>query len=757
MIRRYYSSLFAIFVCVFIAKAQTPTIQDCLGAIPVCQQIYMEDISAIGSGNFTNEINTGISCTAGELNSIWYIFTANEDGELGFVITPNNLNDDYDWSLYDLTDATCGEIFTNPNLQVSCNAAGGGSCHGPTGATGATNFDEQGAGCDVNPPNQFSGFTPFNDLVPMQAGNTYALMVSNWTGSTNGYTIDFGLSTGLGIIDETLPELGDIITPTQCNENTIEIEFSEFIQCSTIDDANFQLTGPGGPYSVSISSGSCDVGGDQERNFSLVISPPISSRGDFTLELVTNGTDEVLDLCNNPAQTAAYDFSVEDPIDVEIELGGDTSLVCDGNTLVLDASGLGFGFLWSDNSTGPTLGVTSAGIYSVTVENACGFGSDSQEVVVQFEPPTIELGADQVLCAEERTTLDVSNDLATYLWQDGFTGPIYDVDQEGLYSVEVTNACGTVTDQVDIDYIEAIDLDLGPDQVLCDGETLNLNVANADASFLWQDGSTNSVYTISTSGMYAVTVTTICEEQEDSIRVTFIDEPTLTLGPDTLLCQGESLMIDLAVPGASYQWQDGSGLPTYTIDQTGVYRVSVTTACNLFTDEIEVIVLDSIRTDLGRDTFFCPGESIILDASAGTIADYSWQDGSDEATIVVKEPGIFTVNVFNICETKQFSLEVKDCERCDVFVPTAFSPNDDGVNDFFQPFSDCELADFSMRIFDRWGALIYESSDPFKGWDGSFQSKNLDIGVYVWFMEYTVVENNRSRRALISGDVAIVR
>ncbi|GJM36093.1 MAG: hypothetical protein DHS20C18_50940 [Saprospiraceae bacterium] len=757
MSRHLLVSLSALFLCVFSASAQTPTIQDCLGAIPVCQQVYMEDISAIGSGNFQNEINTAISCTAGELNSIWYIFTANEDGNLGFVITPNNQNDDYDWALYDLTNATCSQISSNPSLQVSCNAAGGATCHGETGATGATNFDEQGAGCGSNPPNQFSGFNPFNALVPMQAGNTYALMVSNWTGSPNGYTIDFGLSTGLGIIDETAPAIGDIMTPTQCDETTIQVEFSEFIQCSTIDADNFQLTGPGGPYTLSLSSGSCDAGGDQERNFTLTISPPIASRGDFSLDLVTNGSTEVLDLCNNPAQSFTYDFSISDPIDVTIELGGDTSLLCDGNTLVLDASGLGMAYQWSDNSTEPTLAVTTGGIYGVTVENVCGFGSDSLEVLVQFEPPVIELGVDQVLCPEESATLDVTNDLATYLWQDGFTGPVYEVDQEGLYSVEVTNACGTVADEVDIELVEVIDLEMGPDQVLCEGETLSLNFSNPDATFLWQDGSTNPNYTISTGGMYAITVTTVCEVQEDSFRVTYIDEPTLTLGPDTLLCTGQSLLLDLTVPGASYQWQDGSGLSTYTIDQTGTYRVSVTTACNLFTDEIEVIVLDSIRTDLGRDTFFCPGESIILDASAGTIADYAWQDGSSQATFVVKEAGEIFVNVFNICEAKQFAINIKECERCDVFVPTAFSPNDDGVNDFFQPFSDCELADFSMRIFDRWGAFIYETTDPFKGWNGEAKGKSLDIGIYVWFMEFTVVENNRPRKTLISGDIAIMR
>jgi hypothetical protein len=128
----------------FLSGQIVPTNQDCLGAIPVCQQIYIENQSPSGDGNYNNEINTAISCTAGELNSIWYRFTVNQDGDFGFLITPNDPDDDYDWTLFDITNADCGDIASAPSLVVSCNAAGGVGCHGPTGADGSTTWSVQG-------------------------------------------------------------------------------------------------------------------------------------------------------------------------------------------------------------------------------------------------------------------------------------------------------------------------------------------------------------------------------------------------------------------------------------------------------------------------------------------------------------------------------------------------------------------------------------------------------------------------------------
>ena len=148
-------SIFGLLFSIHLT-AQTPTVQDCFGAIPVCQQVYSETTSASGDGNYPSEVSTNFTCTAGELNSIWYSFTVNNSGDFGFLITPNNSNDDYDWVLYNITNITCDEISNSPSSVVSCNAAGGGSCNGETGATGQTNFNNQGGGCGNNNPNQKS-------------------------------------------------------------------------------------------------------------------------------------------------------------------------------------------------------------------------------------------------------------------------------------------------------------------------------------------------------------------------------------------------------------------------------------------------------------------------------------------------------------------------------------------------------------------------------------------------------------------------
>ena len=369
-----------LLLCSLQTRGQVPTIQDCLGAIPVCQQIYSEGLSPSGDGNYNAEINTGISCTAGELNSIWYTFTVSSSGDFGFLITPNDLNDDYDWALFNISNATCADIGSDPSIVVSCNAAGGGNCHGPTGATGDSSFDQQGGGCNSPTPSINIGQSPFNDLIPVIAGNTYVLMVSNWSGSPNGYEIDFGLGTGIGIFDEDDPFVDNIEVPEECDDQTITLTFNEFIQCNTIDGDNFVLNGPGGPFDIEVSAGACDAGGEYDKIFTLTMTPPISQLGDYTLQLITDSSTEVLDLCDNAANDAGFDFEITYPLFLDVQLGADTAVFCTGQTVLLAVTNVDATYVWQDGSTNPTFTVTDPGVYSVTVTNPCGTGSDEIEI-----------------------------------------------------------------------------------------------------------------------------------------------------------------------------------------------------------------------------------------------------------------------------------------------------------------------------------------------------------------------------------------
>ena len=231
------------------------------------------------------------------------------------------------------------------------------------------------------------------------------------------------------------------------------------------------------------------------------------------------------------------------------------------------------------------------------------------------------------------------------------------------------------------------------------------------------------------------------------------------LGPDTVLCHGQTLDFDLTVAGATYQWQDGTTSPLYTVSESGDYQVFIQTACSDILDSINVLILDSIRLDLGRDTFFCPGYDIRLDAfgGEGTLAAYEWQDGSKEQVYIVQEAGIYSVRVYNDCEEVTDQATIFECEVCDVYVPNAFSPNDDGINDYLQAYSDCPLTDFRMMVFDRWGGMIFESDSADKGWAGNYRGEPAGEGYYVWFMSFSVYENNRWRTVEIKGGVNLLR
>ena len=370
-----------------LARAQAPTIQDCAGAIPICTAIYEESQSPSGSGNYENEINGlsngGISCMDAELNSIWYTFTVNNSGEFGFELTPNDPNDDYDWALFDITHASCSDIFNDPSLQVSCNAAGSGpedgfQCNGPTGATGKSNHSNQGGGCGVFPPSQILGQNQHNALVPVIAGNTYVLVVSNWTGSKNGYKIDFGLSNDIDIFDDIPPAPLDTGLLDHCGQGTITIPFTENLQLGSVTSDNFLISGPGGVHNVIVSSSASRNGGDYDKFFELALDPPISVPGEYTLVIKRNGDTDLLDLCGNQlaSDTEPLSFTVAN-VPVAPLIFRDTT-ICVGSSLTLDVTDpQAESYLWADGNTDPIRMISEAGSYEVTISNGCGSTTDA--------------------------------------------------------------------------------------------------------------------------------------------------------------------------------------------------------------------------------------------------------------------------------------------------------------------------------------------------------------------------------------------
>jgi hypothetical protein len=118
-------------------------------------------------------------------------------------------------------------------------------------------------------------------------------------------------------------------------------------------------------------------------------------------------------------------------------------------------------------------------------------------------------------------------------------------------------------------------LDLGNDTSLCQGETLILDATTSNATYLWQDNSINPTFNVTQQGTYWVEVTVNSTTIGDTININFNPLPTINLGNDTTLCQGESLTLDVTTSNATYLWQDNSTNPTFNVTQQGTYQVEV--------------------------------------------------------------------------------------------------------------------------------------------------------------------------------------
>lgn len=743
----------ALLVLPTLLSTQNPPVGDCLGAIPICQQIYSETNSPVGGGDVL-EINDDYNCMRVENNSIWYSFTVNNSGDFGFLLTPNVLTDDYDWALFDITSASCDQLFDNPNLIVSCNAAGNAPCQGSTGANGSSTFDNQGFGCNNNPPSTSMGFSPYNALVPVLAGNTYVLCVSNWSGSPNGYTIDFGLSTGIGIFDEIPPFIESIEVPEECFDGEIIVTFSEPIQCSTIAASNFVLQHLTGTYALSLSSSNCDAGGNFAKTFRLQATPGLFGQSNYILQLLPSSAFPVLDLCGNPAAPENLQFNTT--FEFDIDLGADLDF-CLSQMQTLDVQTPEATYLWQDGSTIGVYSVEMPGTYAVTVNSSCGIASDTVIFIDMGTLPPVDLGADLQLCPGETVLLDATSPGVNYEWQDGSQGPTLSVSTPGTYAVTISSDCEQRSDEVEISYYAPITANLDENS-LCLGDSFEWDVNTPDATYLWQDGSMEPTYQVREPGSYALTISTPCEtavlEQEVSLVVQHVG---VNLGADTLLCAADSLVFILVNEAASYQWQDGSSDSIFIVKTPGTYSVTATNACGAASDTVLVNFRDALFIDLPSDTFLCPGEHLVFDLSQAEAEQYNWTGNISLPQIEITEPGSYLATVANACESVQHRMQVRWCEQCDIYVPNAFSPNDDGFNDRFQPLSDCPFYEYRFQIYDRWGALVFESETPDRAWDGQILDKPATPGVYVWLAELVVLEEGIARPVRMYGDVALVR
>lgn len=142
--------------------------------------------------------------------------------------------------------------------------------------------------------------------------------------------------------------------------------------------------------------------------------------------------------------------------------------------------------------------------------------------------------------------------------------------------------------------------------------------------------------------------------------------------------------------------------------------------------------------ELGNDTLYCVVQNVLLQPT-GNFETYEWQDGSTTPTYTVNEPGRYLLTASRDDCVLQDSILIEEIEYncdCQFYAPNAFSPNLDGRNDTFLPVTPCELVYYELRIFGRWGQVIYQSNDPVEGWDAAVGYDYYPAGEYVYLLRY---------------------
>ncbi len=396
-------------------------------------------------------------------------------------------------------------------------------------------------------------------------------------------------------------------------------------------------------------------------------------------------------------------------------------------------------------------------MYQPFIKDANGCTVAQAVRLTALPSPVVFLGNDTTLCTGSELLLVAPASVNyQYRWQDNTTGNASLVTQAGSYYVSVTNQyqCAT-SDTINIRYRPVPVFSLGSDTAICSNQSLHLQPAVMPGHYLWSTGSQSAAVTIAQAGNYWLQVNNGGCVYADSIRVDAKPTPTVNFGQDTILCAGQTLLLNATNSNASYSWQDGSSLPVLSVSRPGTYAVTVNEGGCYATGSITIGYTTIPLLQLVRDTTLCITEKLLLDASFPQSA-YLWQDGSVQPGFTVVQPGLYTVRVTNHCGVRTDSIAVKyePCD-CHIYVPNAFTANHDGRNDLFRPVLQCLYSSYLLQVFNRFGQLIFSSADPAHGWNGKYKGTDQPVGGYVWMLQYA--DKPTGKRFRQKGMVLLLR
>ncbi|MCB0733532.1 MAG: choice-of-anchor L domain-containing protein [Flavobacteriales bacterium] len=354
------------------------------------------------------------------------------------------------------------------------------------------------------------------------------------------------------------------------------------------------------------------------------------------------------------------------------------------------------------------------------------------------------LGNDTSMCDENSVrTLDAGHPDKKVLWSTGDTTQKIQVTGFGTYSVEVFTQCGSFKDEIVI-YPAIQPISIGPDTVACDNEIdLTLEVKNrVFDSYEWSTGDTTPTLTVSSPGWYWLTVKRDGCPETDSMYVDSKPTPVFDLGPDQFVCGDVDLVLNPGTSADAFQWSDGSSDSYLSVKDSGTFWVMLTRDGCSFADTVSIARRNTFTIDIGPESqTFCSQRELLLDTKIRDSVNYAfkWSTGDTSPWVRVKGSGSFSVVVTDLrcpyTATDQMNIFMLN-EAQNFYVPNAFTPNGDGLNETISPslgFGD--IQGYHFVIYTRWGQKVFETDDLNASWDGKLNGKLMDSGVYLWLCQ----------------------
>lgn len=312
------------------------------------------------------------------------------------------------------------------------------------------------------------------------------------------------------------------------------------------------------------------------------------------------------------------------------------------------------------------------------------------------------------------------------------------------------------------------------DSVACTGEVLPFyrdSLTTGVSTWLFQGGVPTTFYGPEPPGVAypdsgAFTIYHILEQagcrDTAGVSIRIEPKPDVVLPPDTLICAGS--IAHITPSGAAdwqYHWNDATVGTTYDTYLPGTYSVTVTNAGGC--TDAESIRIGSVgfpRKPLPADTFSCENAPVSIQISTAPGWQYTWTDGFPEPDREILVSGMYVLLADSPegCRLEDsVRVEITECPECFVYFPNVIQPNSGGENGLFSPQTGCAFSDFSMRIFDRWGALVFDGRDATQSWDGSYRGKPVQPGVYTFAVNGKMYSGQLEIPFARFGTVAVVR